>query len=92
MQISAKNGTGVDNLLETIVTQLPPPETNRQAPFKALIFDSWFDKYRGAIVLIYVQDGCVKEGDIITTVYSQTSYTVRNIGILRPIEFNTGTL
>jgi len=57
-----------------------------------LIFDSWFDKYRGAVVLIYVQDGCVKEGDIITTVYSQTTYTVKNVGILRPTEFNTGTL
>jgi len=57
-----------------------------------LIFDSWFDKYRGAVVLIYVQDGYVKEGDIITTVYSQTSYTVKNVGILRPTEFNTGTL
>lgn len=43
-------------------------------------------------MLIYVQDGCVKEGDIITTAYSQTSYTVKNVGILRPTEFNTGTL
>jgi len=71
---------------------LPSPNANRDAPLKALIFDSWFDKYRGAIVLIYVQDGCVKEGDVITTVYSQASYTVKNVGILRPTEFNTGTL
>lgn len=72
--------------------QLPSPKANRQARFKALIFDSWFDKYRGAVVLIYVQDGCVQEGDVITTVYSQTSYTVKNVGILRPTEFNTGIL
>lgn len=82
----------MDNLLETIVTQLPPPKANREAPLKALIFDSWFDKYRGAVVLVYIQDGCVKEGDIITTVFSQASYTVKNVGILRPTEFNTGTL
>lgn len=82
----------MDNLLETIVTRLPPPETNRQGPLKALIFDSWFDKYRGAVVLIYVCDGSVKEGDVITTAYSQTSYTVKNVGVLRPTEFNTGTL
>jgi len=74
------------------VLQLPSPKANRQARFKALIFDSWFDKYRGAVVLIYVQDGCVQEGDVITTVYSQTSYTVKNVGILRPTEFNTGIL
>lgn len=92
LRISAKQGTGVEDLLESIVTRLPPPVANRQGPFKALIFDSWFDKYRGAVVLIYVQDGCVKEGDIITTVYSQTTYTVKNVGILRPTEFNTGTL
>lgn len=79
-------------MLEAIVTRLPSPETDRTARFKALIFDSWFDKYRGAVVLIYVQDGCVKEGDVITTVYSQTSYTVKNVGILRPNEVNTGTL
>lgn len=78
--------------MESIVERLPHPVTNRQAPLKALIFDSWFDKYRGAVVLIYVQDGCVKEGDVITTAYSQTSYTVKNVGILRPTEFNTGTL
>lgn len=82
----------MDNLLETIITKLPSPESNRQAPLKALIFDSWFDKYRGVVILIYVQDGFVKEGDIITTMYSQTSYTVKNVGILRPTEFNTGIL
>lgn len=79
-------------MLETIVAQLPAPETNRQAPFKALIFDSWFDKYRGAVILIYVKDGSVSEGDTISTVFSKMTYTVRNVGILRPTEFNTGTL
>ncbi|XP_050439405.1 translation factor GUF1 homolog, mitochondrial [Adelges cooleyi] len=92
LRISAKQGTGVDKLLEAIVSRLPAPKTDRQAPFKALIFDSWFDKYRGAVIMIYVLNGSVKEGDVITAVHSQISYPVKNIGILRPTEYITGTL
>jgi len=78
--------------LETIVNKIPPPKCDRQKPLKALIFDSWFDKYRGTVLQIYVQDGCIKEGDLITTVYSQLSYTVKSVGILRPTEFVTPKL
>jgi len=78
--------------LETIVARLPPPKCDRQKPLKALIFDSWFDKYRGTVLQIYVQDGCIKEGDVITTVYTKLSYTVKNVGILRPTEYITGKM
>lgn len=78
--------------METIVNKIPPPKCDRQKPLKALIFDSWFDKYRGTVLQIYVQDGCIKEGDLITTVYSQLSYTVKSVGILRPTEFVTPKL
>ncbi|XP_050528384.1 translation factor GUF1 homolog, mitochondrial isoform X1 [Daktulosphaira vitifoliae] len=92
LKISAKHGTGVDNLLEAIVSRLPAPITDREASFKALIFDSWFDKYRGAVIMIFVQNGSVKEGDVIVSVHSQITYPVKNVGILRPTEHITGTL
>lgn len=92
LKISAKQGTGIDNLLEAIVSRLPAPKTDREASFKALIFDSWFDKYRGVVIMIFVQNGSVKEGDIIVSAHSQISYPVKNVGILRPAEYNTGTL
>lgn len=92
IKISAKLGTGVDNLLEAIVKRLPPPPADRSAPLRALIFDSWYDRFRGAIALIYVRDGCISTGDEITSVHSGKSYIVKNVGLLRPHEESTGVL
>lgn len=85
-QISAKLGTGVHDVLKAIVERIPPPPVNREAPFRALLFDSWHDRYRGAIALVYVKDGIVKVGDEITSAHTKKNYEVRSLGLLRPHE------
>jgi len=60
---SAKQGIGIDEILERIVTDIPPPKGDASAPLQALIFDSWFDPYHGAVVLVRVVNGVVKKGE-----------------------------
>lgn len=81
--ISAKTGEGVDEVLEAIVELIPPPESNDSLPFRALIFDSTFDKYRGAVAYIRVFDGKIKEGEKIKFFSSGNKYEAAEIGILR---------
>jgi len=64
-KVSAKNGIGVEELLTGIVKNIPPPEGDTAAPAKALIFDSYFDKYRGVIILVRVFDGTFKRNDAV---------------------------
>ncbi|CAG2063887.1 unnamed protein product [Timema podura] len=86
LQISAKLGTGVEDVLRAIVERIPPPPVDRSADFRALLFDSWYDRYRGAILLVYVTDGSVKVGKEITFVHSGKNYEIRTLGMLRPHE------
>ena len=80
---SAKEGTGITELLEAIVTQLPPPKGDPDAPLKALIFDSTYDAFRGTIVHIRVFDGQVKAGDTIRFMSNNAEYRVEEVGIFQ---------
>lgn len=78
--------------MEHIIDVAPPPPSNREAPFKGLLFDSWFQQYDGVIIFIFVQDGQVKSGDVIVSHQTGNSYTVKDVGILRPNEYKTDVL
>jgi GTP-binding protein LepA len=81
-RISAKDGTGVEELLQGIVDYIPAPQSEPDLPPKALIFDSYFDKYRGVIVLIRMFDGTLKQDDEIRLFSTDTVYSIEEIGYL----------
>ncbi len=81
--VSAKQGIGVDELLEAVVRRLPPPRGDAAAPLRALIFDSQHDNYQGAVPLIRVVDGRVRSGTRITFGSNGATYEVREVGFLR---------
>jgi len=81
---SAKEGIGAEEILEAIAHRLPPPRGEYDAPLKALIFDSWFDSYRGVIVLVRVIDGTVRKGVKIRLMATQQAFTVEQVGVITP--------
>ena len=81
---SAKTGLGVEDVLEAIVAKVPPPKGDRNAPLKALIFDSWYDSYRGVIVLFRIIDGTIKKGTKIKFFNTGREYLTEMIGVNRP--------
>ena len=90
--VSAKTGLGVDEVLEKIVRDVPPPHGNPNAPLQALIFDSYYDSYRGVVVLVRVKNGSVKPGDTIYLMQAKKSYVVTEVGIRTPNEMKTASL
>jgi GTP-binding protein LepA len=82
--ISAKAGTGVDEVLEAIVAHIPPPTGSPDAPLQALIFDSWFDPYRGVVVLARVVQGTLSTGMRIKLWSNNQVYNVEELGVLTP--------
>ena len=82
--ISAKSGIGVDEVLEAIVRHIPPPKGSADAPLRALIFDSWFDSYRGAVVLVRVMEGRLTRHMKIRLAASEDEYEVEDLGVLTP--------
>jgi GTP-binding protein LepA len=81
---SAKTGAGVEDILEEIIKDIPPPKGDANAPLKALIFDSWYDSYRGVIVLFRMIDGTLKKGTKIKFFNTGREYLVETIGVNRP--------
>ncbi len=81
---SAKQGIGTEEILEAIVHRLPPPKGSYEKPLKALIFDSWFDSYRGVIVLVRVIDGTVRKGMKIRMLATQQPFQVEQVGVITP--------
>ncbi len=84
LMISAKSGLGVEHVLEAIVQRVPPPKGSAENPLQALIFDSWFDIYRGAVVLVRVMEGRITPHLKIRLCYSDEVYEVETLGTLTP--------
>ena len=84
LAVSAKTGLGVEQLLETIVAEIPPPQENPDAPFRALIVDSWFDNYLGIVSLIRVFDGRVAVGDKVVAKTVGRPHAVDEVGVFTP--------
>ncbi len=90
--VSAKTGQGVPEMLERVVELIPAPDGDPNAPLKALIFDSYYDSYRGVVVLIRIKEGTVKIGDEILLMQSGKKYTVTELGIRTPKELPVAEL
>jgi GTP-binding protein LepA len=84
LEISAKTGVGVADVLEAIVQRLPPPKGDAEAPLKALLVDSWYDAYLGVVVLTRVIDGHIRKGQRIKLINTDAVYQVEQVGIFRP--------
>ena len=82
--ISAKSGLGVEKVLDAVVSRVPPPIGSAEAPLRALIFDSWFDAYRGAVVLVRVVEGCLRPHQQIRLCSNNEVYEVESLGVLTP--------
>ena len=81
---SAKQGVGTEDVLEGIVANFPPPQGEEQAPLRGLIFDSWFDPYHGAVILLRVFDGRVSTGDSIRLMSTGGVFEVNRLGVFAP--------
>ncbi|ORX67735.1 GTP-binding protein lepa [Linderina pennispora] len=92
IRISAKTGLGVDQVLPTLIEKTPPPQGSKDKPFKALLFDTWYDTYVGVVCLLAVKDGSVKRGDRIVSSHSGTKYEVSEVGIMYPEQTPTTSL
>jgi GTP-binding protein LepA len=81
---SAKQGIGIEEILEAVIARIPAPPNNRDSRLRALVFDSTFDTYRGVVVYVRVVDGAIKAGDMVRLMATNSSYEVKEVGIFRP--------
>ena len=84
VEISAKTGLGIPDVLEAIVTRLPAPKGDRNAPLKAMLVDSWYDPYLGVVVMIRVMDGTIRKGDRIRMMQTGAIYGIDKLAVLKP--------
>ncbi len=89
---SAKEGTGIEDILERIIQVIPPPSGSADRPLEGLIFDSQFDTYKGVILYTRLFNGSLKVGDTLTMMHAQKTYTVEDVGIFRPDILSTKSL
>ena len=89
---SAKSGIGIEDVLEAIVTRLPPPKGDAAAPLKALLVDAWYDAYLGVVVLIRVFDGVLKPGMTVRMMQTGAVYKLDKIGVFKPKATDVGEL
>lgn len=92
IKISAKLGIGIDQVLSAVIERIPPPVVSRDEPFRALIFDSWYDKHKGTISLIYVKDGALSVGEHVNFVHAKKVHEIKGISLLRPHVENIKTM
>ena len=92
VEVSAKTGLHIHELLEHIVNDIPCPDGDTNAPLKALIFDSYYDSYRGVIILVRIFDGAISVGDHIKLMQADKNYVVTEVGIRTPTEIKTKSL
>ena len=84
LRISAKHGSGIEDLLERIVEKIPPPRGSEDAPLQALIIDSWFDSYAGVVSLVRVVNGVIRRRARVVVHSTQRKYTVERLGVFTP--------
>jgi GTP-binding protein LepA len=84
VQVSAKLGLGVEDVLESLVKKLPSPQGNEKGPLKALLVDSWYDSYMGVVALVRIKDGHISSGMKIKLMSSGMTYSVEKVGVFRP--------
>ncbi len=84
VRCSAKNGIGIDDVLEAVVARIPPPRGDEDAPLKALVIDSWFDNYVGVVMLVRVVDGVLRQKERIRLMAAGADYLVENLGVFTP--------
>ncbi|MFJ1291338.1 translation elongation factor 4 [Paracoccus yeei] len=84
LEISAKTGLGIPDVLEAIVARLPAPKGDRNAPLKAMLVDSWYDAYLGVVVMIRVMDGVIRKGDRIRMMQTNAVYGIDKLAVLKP--------
>ncbi|KAK0228813.1 P-loop containing nucleoside triphosphate hydrolase protein [Armillaria fumosa] len=92
LHISAKTGKGVEEVLKAVIERIPPPTGDQNAPLKAFLFDSLYDRYRGVISLISVQGGVIRKGDRISSCHTRKRYDITEVGIMHPEEIPTNGL
>jgi len=92
IEASAKQGLGIAEILESVVHLVPPPQDNTEKPLRALIFDSYYDAYRGVIVYFRVMDGVVHKGDRVKLMASGKEYEIDELGVLSPTQIQVDSL
>ena len=92
VMISAKTGLNIEGVLEALVTRLPPPKGDAEAPLKALLVDSWYDQYLGVVILVRVKDGRIKRGQKIRMMSNGATHGVEQVGVFTPKMVPTGDL